>query len=143
MQVRGERRTLSAIGDLDNYQNGAPPGFCKTALSLGAVFLCYYQCGVTRLMSEHRILEEILERITRIEEKIMSTSPVTREQLDEALTSAVTTITTALSDLQAKIAAGTVTTPEDFSAELAQIQGLVSTATADDPGPTPPAIPAS
>lgn len=85
-------------------------------------------------MSEHRILEEINERLIRIEEKIMSTSPVTREQLDAALTTAVTTITTAISDLQAKIAAGGITTPEDFSAELAQIQSLVGTATAADPG---------
>ena len=92
-------------------------------------------------MSEHRILEEILERLNRIEEKIMSTSPVTRAELDSALTSAVTTITNAIADLQAKIAAGTVTTPEDFSAELATIQGLVGTATAADPGPETPQTP--
>ena len=72
----------------------------------------------------------------------MSTTAVTRDQFDAALTSAVTTITTAISDLQAKIAAGGVTTPEDFSAELAKVQSLVSTATAADPGPqTPPAPP--
>jgi hypothetical protein len=69
----------------------------------------------------------------------MSTTAVTREQFDAALDSAVTTITTALSDLAAKVAAGTVVTPEDFSAELAKVQGLVSTATAADPvPPTPP-----
>lgn len=89
-------------------------------------------------------IHEKLNKILKNQEIIMSTTPVTREQLDAALTSAVTTITTALSDLQAKIAAGSVTTPEDFSAELAQIQGLVTTATAADPGPqAPPVTPAS
>ena len=52
-------------------------------------------------------------------------------------------VTQALTDLEAKIAAGTVTTPTDFSAELAKIATLqtnaaaiTATATADDPGPT-------
>ena len=49
----------------------------------------------------------------------------------------------ALTDLTAKVAAGTVTTPADFTAELAKVATLqtnaaaiTATATADDPGPT-------
>jgi hypothetical protein len=76
------------------------------------------------------ILKEIL-----LEVKNLSATIVTRAAFDAALTAAVTTIQTAISDLQAKIAAGGVTTPEDFTAELTTLQGLVSTATAADPGP--------
>jgi len=68
----------------------------------------------------------------------MSTAAVTRAQFDTALAAAVTTIQTAISDLQAKIAAGTVTTPEDFSAELSTLQGLVGTAATADPGAAAP-----
>jgi hypothetical protein len=69
----------------------------------------------------------------------LSTTIVTRDQFDAALSSAVTTISTAIADLEAKIAAGGVTTPEDFSAELATLQGVVATAVAGDPGPQAPA----
>lgn len=79
----------------------------------------------------------------------MSTTAVTRDQLDAGLaslqatvTNGVETIQTAISDLQAKIAAGGVTTPEDFSAELGTINSIasafgaeVSTAQTADPGP--------
>lgn len=75
------------------------------------------------------LVEKILFEVTHL-----STAIVTRDQFDAALTGAVTTITTAISDLQAKIASGGVTTPEDFTAELTALQGLVATAVAADPG---------
>ncbi len=68
----------------------------------------------------------------------MGTSIVTRDQFDAALSAAVTTIETSIADLQAKIAAGTVTTPEDFSAELATLQGALTEAVSSDPGPQTP-----
>ena len=71
--------------------------------------------------------------------KIMSTTPVTREQLDAALDAAVSTITTAIDDLLAKIQAGQVTTPEDFTAEVQKLQAIANAAQASDPGPQPPA----
>ena len=66
----------------------------------------------------------------------MATPPVTREQLDAAIDSLVTTINQSLTDLLAKIQAGQVTTPEDFSAEVAKLQAITQAAAADDPGPT-------
>lgn len=89
----------------------------------------------------HQLREELHE---------MSSSIVTRAQFDAALANLLTAeaardaaVTQALTDLLAKIAAGTVVTPEDFTAELATITtlqanaaALTQTATADDPGPT-------
>ena len=80
----------------------------------------------------------------------MSTTAVTRDQLDAALANLLqaeaardAAVIKALNDLAAKVAAGTVTTPEDFTAELATVTTLVTnaaaltqTATAADPGPT-------
>jgi hypothetical protein len=80
--------------------------------------------------TNRKLLHIILQEIHKL-----STSIVTRDQFDAALTAAVTTISTAIADLEAKIAAGGVTTPEDFSAELATLQGVVATAVAGDPGP--------
>lgn len=96
----------------------------------------------------HTITRELRE--LREEVRIMSSSIVTRAQFDAALTALLAAeaardaaVTQALNDLLAKIAAGTVTTPEDFTAELTQVTTLQSnaaaltqTATADDPGPT-------
>ena len=62
-----------------------------------------------------------------------------RAQLDAAIDTLVTTINTALADLLAAVAAGKVTTPEDFTAELTKIQSLTSAGTAADPGPQPTA----
>ena len=81
----------------------------------------------------NRKLNYIHQEITK-----MASTTVTRAEFDAALDSAVTTIQTAISDLEAKIAAGSVSTPEDFSAELSKLQGLVSTATSADPGPAAP-----
>lgn len=81
--------------------------------------------------------------------QLMSETTVTRDQLDAAIAQLLQAeatrdqaVLTALTDLQAKIAGGTVT-PDDFSAELATITtlatnaaSLTQTATADDPGPT-------
>lgn len=87
----------------------------------------------------HRISTRCMIQKILYEVEKLSTTIVTRDQFDAALTSAVTTISTAIADLEAKIAAGTVTTPEDFSAELATLQGLVATAASGDPGPQAPA----
>ena len=92
------------------------------------------------------------DALTRIESEIhkMADTIVSRKDLDAAIANLLAAeaardqaVTTALNDLGAKIAAGEVTTPEDFSAELAQITtlqsnaaALTATATADDPGPT-------
>jgi hypothetical protein len=112
---------------------------------------------------ERRILEELGKvhwAVHQLREELqqMSTTAVTRDQLDAAITSLLqaeaardAAVTQALNDLVAKVASGTVVTPEDFSAELAQITtlqtnaaALTQTATADDPGPTTvPAAPAS
>jgi hypothetical protein len=103
--------------------------------------------GVDRKL--HQLREEL---------HTMSTSIVTRDQFDAALISLLAAeaardaaVTKALTDLIAKVAAGTVTTPADFTAELAQVAtlqtnaaALTQTATADDPGPTTvPATPAA
>jgi uncharacterized membrane protein len=98
-------------------------------------------------MSEHRILETILERLNRIEdntEKIMTTQAEFDAALDTLIAAEAArdaAITAALNDLIAKVSAGTVT-PADFSAELAQVATLqanaaaiTQTATTDDPGP--------
>lgn len=75
----------------------------------------------------------------------MSTTPVTRAELDAALDSAVTVIQTAITDLEAKIANGTVNTTEDFSAEVAKLNAIANAAKTADPGaqPAPPAPPAA
>lgn len=80
--------------------------------------------------------EEILGVLVNIEKEIktLADSIVTREQFDAALTAAVTTIGTALADLVAAVAAGKVTTQEDFSSELSKLQVIVSGAVAADPG---------
>jgi ABC-type transporter Mla subunit MlaD len=100
-------------------------------------------------MSENRILEEIREQLTRIErntEKIMAT----QADLDTAISNLTAAeaardaaVSQAFTDLLAKIAAGQVTTPADFTAEVTALQTLqtnaaaiTATATADDPGPT-------
>jgi hypothetical protein len=101
----------------------------------------------------------ILEVLTHLERKIdhMSSTIVTRDQFDAALSSLVTTqqaalteIATAITDLVAKVGTGGVTTPEDFTAELNEIQGLTTAASAaaasaqaSDPGAPAPATPAS
>jgi len=63
----------------------------------------------------------------------MSTTAVTRDQFDQALKDGIATIIGKIDDLAAKVAAGTVTTPEDFSAELALLQTGVSEALTKDP----------
>jgi hypothetical protein len=102
-----------------------------------------------------RILEEVGKlhwAVHQLREELheMSTTAVTREQFDAALTTLLAAeavrdaaVTQALKDLDDKIAAGTVVTPADFTAELAQITtlqtnaaALTQTATAADPGPT-------
>jgi len=108
------------------------------------------------------MLNRALRELHQLREELhtMSTSIVTRAQFDAALTALLqaeaardAAVTQALKDLAAKIAAGTVVTPEDFSAELAQVAtlqtnaaALTQTATADDPGvttvSTTPAAPA-
>lgn len=89
--------------------------------------------------------------------KMATNPPVTRQEFDAGLTALIAAeaardaaVTTALTDLIAKINAGTVP-PEDFTAELNQVlalqqaaAALTQTATSDDPGPTtvtPPAPP--
>jgi hypothetical protein len=64
---------------------------------------------------------------------------VTREEFDAALQAGVTTIISKIDDLAAKVAAGAITTPEDFSAELAILQTAVSEALSKDPDPAPAA----
>lgn len=59
----------------------------------------------------------------------------TRDDLNAAIDALTAALNTALTDLLAKIQNGTVTTPEDFSAEIAKLQALTATATSDDPGP--------
>lgn len=80
----------------------------------------------------------------------MSTTAVTRDQFDQALQALLAAEATrdqvvlaALNDLKAKVAAGAVVTPEDFTNELATVSALyenaaaiTQTATVDDPGPT-------
>lgn len=102
-----------------------------------------------------RILEEVGKlhwAVHQLREEIhtMSTTAVTRDQFDAALAALLQAEATrdaaviqALNDLAAKVAAGTITTPEDFTAELATVTtlatnaaALTQTATADDPGPT-------
>jgi len=102
-----------------------------------------------------RILEELGKvhygvHQLREELYIMSTTAVTRSQFDAALAALLqaeatrdAAVTQALNDLLAKIAAGTITTPEDFTAELTTVTtlqtnaaALTQAATADDPGPT-------
>ena len=61
----------------------------------------------------------------------------TRADLDAAIDAETTAVANAIADLQAKIAAGQVTTPEDFSAEVAKLQAITTSATQNDPGPEP------
>ncbi len=69
-----------------------------------------------------------------------SPTPLSRADFDAALQAGVTTIITKIDDLAAKVAAGGVTTPEDFSSELAILKSAVDEALAQDPDtPTEPA----
>jgi hypothetical protein len=73
-------------------------------------------------------------KLNRIEERLnnMADTIVTRDQFDAALAKGIATIEKGFSDLLAKIAAGQVTTPEDFTAELNTLQeGLTAALTAD------------
>lgn len=104
---------------------------------------------VERQIAEGFVL--VLRELHHLREEVhnMSTSIVTRDQFDAALSSLLeaeaardAAVTKALNDLIAKVGSGTVT-PEDFSAELAQVAtlqtnaaALTQTATAEDPGPT-------
>lgn len=59
----------------------------------------------------------------------------TREDLDAAIDNLTSTFNTALADLLAKIQAGEVVTPEDFTAEITKLQAMTDSAKAADPGP--------
>lgn len=104
---------------------------------------------------ERRLLEAqnlVLRQLHTLRREVfqMATTVVTRDQFDAALQNLLAAeaardaaVTKALSDLVAKVNSGTVTTPEDFTAELATITqlqanaaALTQTATADDPGST-------
>jgi hypothetical protein len=61
---------------------------------------------------------------------------VTREQFDAALKDGIATIINKIDDLAAKVAAGQVTTPEDFQAELDILKGGVDEALSKDPDTT-------
>lgn len=61
----------------------------------------------------------------------------TRADLDTAIDNLTTVFTNAIADLKAAVLAGTVTTPEDFAAELDKITAMTAAATAADPGPQP------
>lgn len=101
------------------------------------------------ILAELRRLNEVVIQIKQ-EIHTMSTTAVTRDQLDAAIQSLLAAeaardaaVTQALNDLIAKVGAGTVSTPEDFAAELTNVQTLLTNAaaitqlaTADDPGPT-------
>jgi hypothetical protein len=122
------------------------------------------------MYEQTQLLEAVLARLSHLERTInrileelcaMSTTAVTRDQLDAGIaalqttfSNGVQTLQTAISDLQAKIAAGTVTTPEDFTAELNTLNGIASSFSAEvtaaqaaDPGapasPGTPSAPAS
>lgn len=86
------------------------------------------------------LILKTLRHLLHNQEKQMATPPVTRQQLDDAIDTLVSTVNTGFTDLLAKIAAGQVTTPEDFSAEVAKLQALTATATSDDPGPAAPPV---
>jgi hypothetical protein len=99
--------------------------------------------------TDHELLHEIVGRIKGLQsnqESLMTTQAELDASLDALIAAEAArdaAVTQALTDLEAKIAAGTVTTPTDFSAELAKIATLqtnaaaiTATATADDPGPT-------
>jgi hypothetical protein len=77
------------------------------------------------LESQHFYFNHLLQELQKM---------ATRADLDAAIAQLGTTVSTALTDLQAKIAAGQVQTPEDFSAEIASLQSVLGTVTAADPG---------
>ena len=102
--------------------------------------------------TDHELLHEILGRIKGLEynqEKLMTTQAEFDASLDALIAAEATrdaAVTQALTDLPAKIAAGSVT-PADFATEMAKVQTLqtnaaaiTATATADDPGPTGPTV---
>jgi hypothetical protein len=80
-----------------------------------------------------RLIVSDLQQILQNQEIQMSTPPVTRQQLNDALDQLGTTMATSFADLEAKIAAGQVTTPEDFSVELAKVKADIAAAIAADP----------
>lgn len=85
-----------------------------------------------------RILEEVGKlhsAVHQLREEIhtMSTAAVTRDQFLQALKDGVTTIVSKIDDLAAKVAAGTVTTPEDFTNELNIFKTAVTEALTKDP----------
>lgn len=83
--------------------------------------------GINRGLREMHELKEVIHTMT--------TTAVTRDQFDQALKDGIAKIVGKIDDLAAKVAAGTITTPEDFSAELAILQTGVSEALAKDPDP--------
>jgi hypothetical protein len=98
--------------------------------------------------TDHEMLHEILRRlegVERMENTIMTTQAEFDSSLDALIAAEAArdaAVTQALTDLSAKVAAGTVT-PANFATELAKVQTLqtnaaaiTATATADDPGPT-------
>ena len=100
-------------------------------------------------MREEEFFERILHAINRLErnqETMMANQADFDTSLDTLIAAEVSwdaAITKSLTDLMAKVAAGTVTTPADMTAELTKIQALQSAAAAitaeatkDDPGPT-------
>jgi hypothetical protein len=100
--------------------------------------------------------EQIERRLHSIERTLykMETTQVTRADLDAGIATLLAAeaardaaVIKAINDLQAKVAGGSVS-PEDFAAELANINTLASnaaaltqTATASDPGPTDVTVP--
>ena len=85
-----------------------------------------------------RILEEVGKlhwAVHQLREEVntMATGIVTRDQFLQALKDGVTTIISKIDDLAAKVAAGTVTTPEDFTNELNIFKTAVTEALTKDP----------
>ena len=105
-------------------------------------------CGRNEIRVESPVERQLTEgfvlvlrelRQLREETQNMSASIVTRDQFDQALKDGLTTIVSKIDDLATKVAAGQVTTPEDFSAELALVKSAVGEALAKDPDPAPAA----
>lgn len=82
--------------------------------------------GITLVLVSYLIIRMELYMAT-------NPSPLSRADFDAALQAGVTTIISKIDDLAAKVASGTVTTPEDFSAELAILKTAVDESLAKDP----------
>ena len=67
---------------------------------------------------------------------VRSFMSATRQDLDQAIADAAAETNQAFTDLEAKIAAGQVTTPEDFSAEVASLKAIVTAGQTADPAVT-------